>query len=201
MPTARRPTTYTTTCLASGSSARGRGTRNGRTRDESQKSKVESREPESRSRISDCGSRIDGASSSAFCPPARSPQPPSLRVPSPQSLRRALTLIELLVVIIILTTVVAAAIPILAPAGSDRELREATRGLNTYITGARRGPRLTRRPFGIALKRLSADTGTTSPGPTRQRRVPGSVLRRAAAAVRRVRCQLAGLRGHRSAAE
>lgn len=76
--------------------------------------------------------------------------------------RNGLTLIELLVVIILLTTLVAAAIPVLAPAGSDRELREATRGLNTYITGAQSRATLTRRPFGIAIKRLSEDTNTDS---------------------------------------
>src|SRR5262245_33566978 len=78
-----------------------------------------------------------------------------LRPPTP---RPGLTLIELLVVIIILTTVVAAAIPILSPAGSDREIREATRGLNTFITGAQTRALQTRRPYGIALKRLSQET-------------------------------------------
>jgi prepilin-type N-terminal cleavage/methylation domain-containing protein len=76
--------------------------------------------------------------------------------------RSGLTLIELLVVIIILTTLVAAAIPILAPAGSDRETREATRGLNTFITGAQTRATALRRPFGIALKRLSQDTNTNA---------------------------------------
>ena len=47
-----------------------------------------------------------------------------------------MTLIELLVVIIILTTLVAAAIPLLSPTNDDRRLREATRGVNTFITGA-----------------------------------------------------------------
>src|SRR5262245_17054049 len=73
-----------------------------------------------------------------------------------------LTLIELLVVIIILTTVVAAAIPILAPAGTDRAQREATRGLNTFITGAQMRAAVTRRPFGIALKRLSSEEVTAT---------------------------------------
>ena len=47
-----------------------------------------------------------------------------------------MTLIELLVVIIILTTIVAAAIPLMSPSNDDRRLREAARGLNTFITGA-----------------------------------------------------------------
>lgn len=73
--------------------------------------------------------------------------------------RRAMTLIELLVVIVILTTVVAAAIPILAPADDDRRLREASRGLNTFITGAQARAIALNRPVGIGLKRLSQDTG------------------------------------------
>jgi type II secretory pathway pseudopilin PulG len=63
-----------------------------------------------------------------------------------------------LVVIIILTTVVAAAIPILAPSDNDRRLREATRTLNTVITSAQAKAIQLRRPYGIALKRLSWDT-------------------------------------------
>lgn len=74
------------------------------------------------------------------------------------SRRSALTLIELLVVIIILTTVVAAAIPILTPSNDDRRLREASRALNTFITGAQARAISLGRPYGIALKRLSADT-------------------------------------------
>src|SRR5262245_14801676 len=100
-------------------------------------------------RISDCG----------LIPPN-----PQSRVPAgcrnPQSQRFAMTLIELLAVIIILTTVRAAAVPILAPADSDRAIREATRGLNTAITFAQAKAIQLRRPFGIALKKLSLDTDT-----------------------------------------
>jgi type II secretory pathway pseudopilin PulG len=78
--------------------------------------------------------------------------------------RSALTLIELLVVIIILTTIVAAAIPIMSPSNDDRRIREATRGLNTFITGAQARAIARGRPYGIQLKRLSADTGRASPG-------------------------------------
>jgi prepilin-type N-terminal cleavage/methylation domain-containing protein len=77
--------------------------------------------------------------------------------------RHAMTLIELLVVIVILTTVVAAAIPIMSPSNDDRRLREATRGLNTFITGAQARAIGTGRPYGIVLKRLSADTGRSLP--------------------------------------
>ncbi len=73
-----------------------------------------------------------------------------------------MTLIELLVVIIIITTLVAAVIPLLSPANDDRRLREATRGLNTYITGAQSRAASSHRPFGIAIKRLSGETGKNS---------------------------------------
>jgi type II secretory pathway pseudopilin PulG len=78
----------------------------------------------------------------------------------PRTPRPALTLLELLVVVVILTTIVAAAIPIMSPAGDDRRLREASRGLNTFITGAQNRAIALKRPFGIALKRLSQDTNT-----------------------------------------
>jgi type II secretory pathway pseudopilin PulG len=71
-----------------------------------------------------------------------------------------MTLVELLVVIVILTTVVAAAIPIMAPSNVDRQLREATRTLNTFITGAQARAIASGRPYGIALKRLSQETNT-----------------------------------------
>ncbi|HEX3600838.1 MAG TPA: hypothetical protein VHU84_11890 [Lacipirellulaceae bacterium] len=71
-----------------------------------------------------------------------------------------MTLIELLVVIIIITTLVAAAIPLLSPSNDDRRIREATRGLNTYISGAISRAVALRRPYGIYLKRLSQDTNT-----------------------------------------
>lgn len=71
---------------------------------------------------------------------------------------RGLTLIELLVVIIILTTLVSAAIPLLAPTNDDRRLREASRGVNAFITGAQMKAIQLQRPVGVAIKRLSQDT-------------------------------------------
>jgi len=76
-----------------------------------------------------------------------------------RSSRRGLTLIELLVVIIILTTIVAAAIPIMAPSNDDRRLREAARNVNTFLVGAQSRAISSNRPYGVALKRLAADTG------------------------------------------
>src|SRR6187200_1228614 len=79
----------------------------------------------------------------------------------PRTIRRAMTLIELLVVIVILTTIVAAAIPLMSPNNDDRRLREAARSVNTYITGAQTRAIATNRPYGVALKRLSQDTKRT----------------------------------------
>src|SRR6476619_271462 len=69
-----------------------------------------------------------------------------------------MTLIELLVVIVILTTIVGAAIPLMSPSNDDRRLREAARGLNTYIIGAQTRAISTKRPSGVACKRLSQGT-------------------------------------------
>jgi type II secretory pathway pseudopilin PulG len=77
--------------------------------------------------------------------------------------RSAMTLIELLAVIVIITTLVAAAIPLMSPTNDDRRIREATRGLNTDITGAQARAVGSHRPFGIALKRLSQDTKRNDP--------------------------------------
>lgn len=73
-------------------------------------------------------------------------------------MKRGMTLIELLAVIVIITVIVAAAIPLLSPSNNDRSIREASRALNTYITGAQARAISTRRPWGIAIKRLAADT-------------------------------------------
>lgn len=79
-------------------------------------------------------------------------------------LSRGMTLIELLVVIVILTTIVGAAIPLMSPSNDDRRLREAARSLNTYITGAQTRAIATKRPYGVAFKRLSQDTKRDKPG-------------------------------------
>lgn len=62
--------------------------------------------------------------------------------------------------IIILTTLVSAAIPIMAPTNDDRRLREASRSVNSYISAAQMKAVQLQRPFGVALKRLSQDTGS-----------------------------------------
>lgn len=75
---------------------------------------------------------------------------------------RGLTLIELLVVIIILTTLVSAAIPLLSPTNDDRRLREASRGVNSFISAAQMKAIQLQRPFGVAIKRLAQDTNTST---------------------------------------
>lgn len=82
------------------------------------------------------------------------PQPPG---PNPLP-RAGMSLIELLVVIVILTTIVAAAIPLLSPANDDRRLREAARGVNTFINGAQSRAIGGGHPVGLAIKRLAQDT-------------------------------------------
>lgn len=77
---------------------------------------------------------------------------------APRPFFRGMTLIELLVVIVILTTLVAAAIPLLSPTNDDRRQREASRQVNTFITGAQARSISLRRPVGVAIKRLSYDT-------------------------------------------
>jgi prepilin-type N-terminal cleavage/methylation domain-containing protein len=76
--------------------------------------------------------------------------------------QRGLTLIELLVVIIILTTLVSAAIPLLSPTNDDRRLREASRGVNSFISAAQMKAIQLQRPFGVAIKRLAQDTGNAA---------------------------------------
>nr|WP_197531422.1 hypothetical protein [Posidoniimonas corsicana] len=71
-----------------------------------------------------------------------------------------MTLVELLVVITIMAILLGAAIPVIAPADDSRRLREAARAVNTFIAGAKTRARETGRPFGVAFKKLSRDTGS-----------------------------------------
>lgn len=72
--------------------------------------------------------------------------------------RGAMTLVELLVVIVLVSTLVATAIPVISPGGDGRKLRESSRNLNSYLQGAQARAMQTGRPFGVALRRLSAET-------------------------------------------
>lgn len=72
--------------------------------------------------------------------------------------RHGLTLIELLVAIVIITTLVAAVIPAMTPTTSQRRIREASRGLNTFIATQQARALTGKRLVGIGLKKLSQDT-------------------------------------------
>jgi len=50
----------------------------------------------------------------------------------------------------------------LAPTNDDRRLREASRGVNAFISAAQMKAVQIQRPFGVALKRLSQDTNTST---------------------------------------
>ena len=73
--------------------------------------------------------------------------------------RFGMTLIELLIVIVILTTLVVAVVPILSPNNDARKIREASRGLHTYITLAQAKAARSGRPVGIAFRESSSDSG------------------------------------------
>ncbi len=102
-------------------------------------------------------SRVEGQKRGVALRSHSGSQPSTL---DPRPSFRGMTLVELLIVIVIITTLVAAAIPLMSPTNDGRRLREAARGLNTYITGAQSRAVAAHRPFGIALKRLSYDTNT-----------------------------------------
>jgi type II secretory pathway pseudopilin PulG len=70
---------------------------------------------------------------------------------------RGVTLLELLVVIGIILAITAAVIPVMAPAMAGRRLREASRGVNTFISSARNKALATGRSVGVAFERLEAE--------------------------------------------
>jgi prepilin-type N-terminal cleavage/methylation domain-containing protein len=73
--------------------------------------------------------------------------------------RRGLTLIELLVVIVILTTLVGGVLPVLSPNNDARKIREAARGLQTFVMQAQSRAARTGRPAGIAFRESSPGSG------------------------------------------
>lgn len=79
---------------------------------------------------------------------------------NPQSaIRNGLTLIELLVVIVILTTLVGGVLPVLSPNNDARRIREAARGLQTFIMQAQSRAARTGRPAGISFRESSPGSG------------------------------------------
>jgi prepilin-type N-terminal cleavage/methylation domain-containing protein len=67
--------------------------------------------------------------------------------------KRGITLLELLIVMVILLMVTAAAIPIMAPALRNRQMREATRLVSAYLGAARARAVQTGRPVGVIIER------------------------------------------------
>jgi prepilin-type N-terminal cleavage/methylation domain-containing protein len=68
---------------------------------------------------------------------------------------RGVTLLELLIVLTIMLMVTAAAIPIMLPAVQNRRMREASRLVSSYITGARARAIETGRPVGVMFERFN----------------------------------------------
>lgn len=77
----------------------------------------------------------------------------------PTTRRHGLTLVELLVVIIIISTLVATVIPLMVPTVEERRVREAARGVSTFISGARARALELGRPVGVMIERLPAENG------------------------------------------
>lgn len=71
--------------------------------------------------------------------------------------RSALTLVELLVVIVIMLILTSVAIPIIAPNGEQRKIREAARLVNGFLGSARAKAMETGRPVGVRFERLAGN--------------------------------------------
>lgn len=71
--------------------------------------------------------------------------------------RRGVTLLELLVTIGIILAITAAVIPVMGPAMGGRRLREASRGVNTFLNSARNRAMVIGRPVGVSFERLEAE--------------------------------------------
>ncbi len=66
-----------------------------------------------------------------------------------------ITLLELLIVMVILLMITAAAIPIIAPATRNRQMRESTRLVSSYLGAARARAVQTGRPAGVMIERFN----------------------------------------------
>ncbi|TWU28288.1 prepilin-type N-terminal cleavage/methylation domain-containing protein [Bythopirellula polymerisocia] len=76
-----------------------------------------------------------------------------------------MTLIELMVVVVILVTLVAGVLPLVSPNNDARKIREAARGLKTFLMSAQAEAARTGRPVGIGFRETSSgDTSTNTPG-------------------------------------
>ena len=68
---------------------------------------------------------------------------------------RGVTLLELLVVMLILLMVTAAAIPIIAPAMQNRQMRESTRLVTSFMGAAKARAVQSGRPVGVVIERFN----------------------------------------------
>ena len=76
-----------------------------------------------------------------------------------------MTLIELMVVVVILVTLVAGVLPLVSPNNDARKIREASRGLKTFLMAAQAEAARTGRPVGIGFRETSLATrSNTTPG-------------------------------------
>jgi type II secretory pathway pseudopilin PulG len=71
-------------------------------------------------------------------------------------MRRAMTLVELLIVCFILVLAIAMAAPLLRPATADRKTREAARQINAFLAEAKAYAAQRGRPVGVAFDRSQA---------------------------------------------
>lgn len=71
--------------------------------------------------------------------------------------RRGVTLLELLVTIGIILAITAAVIPVMSPVMAGRRLREAARGVNTFLSSARNKALTSGHAVGVSFERLEAD--------------------------------------------
>jgi len=82
----------------------------------------------------------------------------ALQTPNPKSaIRNALTLTELLVVVVIVLMLTVATVRIMRPAVEKARIREAARGVSTFLSAARSRAIETGRPVGVVLQRLSSN--------------------------------------------
>ncbi|HEV3339701.1 MAG TPA: prepilin-type N-terminal cleavage/methylation domain-containing protein, partial [Pirellulales bacterium] len=73
---------------------------------------------------------------------------------------RGVTLIELLVVIMIMLMISVITIPVVAPALSNRQIRESARMVDVFLNGARNRAAQTGRPVGVVFE-LNVPGGST----------------------------------------
>lgn len=70
-----------------------------------------------------------------------------------------MTLIELMVVVVILVTLVAGVLPLISPNNDARKIREASRGLKTFLMMAQAEAARTGRPVGVGFRESSSGSG------------------------------------------